>query len=123
MADKRRVECDFDMFSHTVAGSRSTPTRNYAFYVSGGNDNYCGYSNSEIDRLVAEQAQEFDESKRWQSIRKIQEILLDDLPSVPFPGRAPIQAWHAYVHNYRNFGSAAAYVWHPNAELIWVDRR
>ncbi|MBI2910768.1 MAG: hypothetical protein HYY05_01400, partial [Chloroflexi bacterium] len=95
----------------------------YGRYVTGGAENWCGYSNPEIDRLMAEATREFDEKKRWDIVRRIQLLLLEELPSVPFAETLSLSLNHPYIHNWRNFGSAIGYVWFPTAELIWVDKR
>lgn len=120
---KRRAECEYDMFSYPSAGSNSMPTRNYLIWRTGGSENACKFSNAEYDKLVDELTSEFDAPKRWQIVKKLQAILLEELPGIPLPERALFAGWYPHLHNWRNYGTARAYAWYPSAELIWVDKR
>ncbi len=122
VSDKRRIQCDFDLYHHTVAGSLSNPTRNYSFYVTGGSENYCGWQNAELDKLVPQQKATLDPKARWEIIKRIQLILLDELFMIPSSEAASFYLHQSYVHNFRNFGTAWANPWYPYTEIIWVDK-
>ena len=122
IATKKQETCDFDLFNHTVAGTNSTPTRNYSFYVTGGSENWCGWSNAELDKLVPQQRSTLDPKARWEIIKKIQTILLDELFTIPSSEAASFMLHQKSVHNWRNFGTAWANPWYPYTEIIWVQR-
>lgn len=48
------------------------------------NNNYAGYSNSEVDRLLEELSSEFDPEKRKEMIIDIQQMIMDDAATVFF---------------------------------------
>ena len=120
---KRRAECEYDMFVYPTAGSNSMPTRNYQIWATSGNENACKYSWPEYDKLVNDLTVESDTQKRWQIVKKLQAILLEEMPAIGLPERAFFAGWHPHLHNWRNYGAARAYSWYPSAELIWMDKR
>ncbi|MGN0711584.1 MAG: ABC transporter substrate-binding protein [Anaerovoracaceae bacterium] len=48
------------------------------------NNNYAGYSNQEVDRLLEELSSEFDSDKRREKIVKIQQLIMDDAATIFF---------------------------------------
>ncbi len=120
---KRETECSHDMWIRVSAGSNSVPALTYAQWVTGGSQNFCKYANPEYDKLYAELTAELDQQKRWPIIRKLQVILMDDLPMIPLPERAPFAGWQPYLHNWRNYGATSTHPLYPTSELIWTEKR
>ncbi len=119
---QRFGECGFDMFVRPSAGGESMITRNYRRWITGGSENICKYSNPEYDKLVEQQAAEFDVAKRWEIVKKIQLMLMEEVPALAMSEIASFAAYHPHLHNWRNFGHSFSMPWNPNAELIWVQK-
>ncbi len=62
---------------------RIDPDQNlYDFAVTGGDDNYSGYSNPEVDRLLGEARAEGDEGRRKEIYDEVMGILHEESPYV-----------------------------------------
>jgi len=120
---RRERECSYDMWLRPSAGTNSMPTRNYAQWITGGSENFCKFSNAEYDKLFTEQSAELDANKRWAIVKKLQAILLEELPMIHTVERATFAGWHPYLHNWRNYGSTWTYPLYPTAELIWTEKK
>lgn len=69
----------FDLASsNEVTTPTGDPAKFLRHWVSGSDDNYAGYSNTEYDALYKELESEFDAGKRKELMTKLQQILLDD---------------------------------------------
>ncbi|MCD1295426.1 diguanylate phosphodiesterase [Methanocella sp. CWC-04] len=58
-----------------------------------------GYQNDEVDKLALEQLKETDTEKRKQIIYKLQEVLAEDVPSVPLYYTASYEAYRPTVYD------------------------
>jgi len=103
------------------------PDRPLAFYHSKGvtgNGNWTNYSNKELDQLVDEQSEEFDEVKRKDIILKAQRLILAQHgPQLTLTGGYNYQARWNYVH----FGTELTGEEPPKdagpfGADIWVDK-
>lgn len=52
-------------------------------FRTGSFENYCDYSNPEVDRLLDEAASEQQESRRWELYQRVEQIILNDMPIIP----------------------------------------
>ena len=85
-------------------------------YKTGALSNYAGYTNSELDALADTQGREADPAKRKEMVQKAEQILMKDLPAIPFFYFNRGTAWHAYVKNFNKFP-------HPNGnrlDQVWM---
>ncbi len=81
----------------TVWHSKEIPTAANNFVGQNGP----GYKNPEVDKLLVEADQELDEAKRAALLRKVQEIWVDDLPSMPLWFRLELQVSRRELKNYK----------------------
>jgi oligopeptide transport system substrate-binding protein len=51
--------------------------------VTGGGNNWAGWSNKEFDRLIAEAANTADNARRFELFQRAEAILLDEAPLIP----------------------------------------
>jgi len=86
---------------------------------SGAVNNTMRLRDPELDRLIESQFREFDESKRAQTIREAQRLLVRQaytIPTVTFPGYLVLQHWvHGFVDN------RGANVSNPDWSQLWLD--
>jgi ABC-type transport system substrate-binding protein len=98
---------------------RDEPDLYYARFTCDAPSNYGKYCNPEFDKLFEEQSRVFDVEKRTESIRKMERLLLEDLPadrgyywksSMGYWNR--VQNWPPLlgmtVYNYRKFEQSGA---------------
>lgn len=78
---KRRTEGNFDLSFHTQGMPDGDPVTMLKVFM--GPDNGGRYSNAEADALFAQAATELDEAKRMELYRKLQELAVETLPTVP----------------------------------------
>jgi oligopeptide transport system substrate-binding protein len=71
-------------------------------FVTDGANNETGWSNAEYDRLIAEAAKEFDETKRLELFRQAEAILLDEVPIIPIYFRVSKNMVRPYVGGFFN---------------------
>ncbi len=82
-----------------------------AEYTTGGVNNHYGYSNPEVDRLMAQARATTDKQKRIALYHKIQEILYNDVPLVWINYQTEILAMNKRVNGYPNLGIRDALQW------------
>jgi oligopeptide transport system substrate-binding protein len=75
-------------FNYTIAFSGWSadipdPVTFLGTMVTGGGNNWAGWSNREFDRLIGEAANTGDNSLRYEYFQKAEAILLDDAPLIP----------------------------------------
>jgi len=73
--------------------------------------NYTGYSNKEVDRLLDENYESLDKDKINKNLRKIQEIVTDELPSIPLYDRVDCCAINRKLKNFLPTGTTTAITW------------
>jgi peptide/nickel transport system substrate-binding protein len=71
---------DFQAYTAPAAVQFDDPDLYYARFTCGAPSNYAKYCNPEFDQLFSEQSQAFDDKKRIDITRKMERILLRDIP-------------------------------------------
>jgi peptide/nickel transport system substrate-binding protein len=89
-----------------------------AEYTTGGINNHFGYSNPEVDALMAKARSTVDETARVATFRKLQELIHRDVPLVWIYHQTEILAMSKRVRNYPELGIRDALPW---AHLISVQ--
>ena len=87
----------------------STQIPNYNNGYTG--QNYTGYSNKEVDRLLDENNETLDKDKINKNLRKIQEIITEELPSIPLYDRTDCSAINRKLKNFLPTGTTTAVTW------------
>jgi len=111
---------EWEITSQTVTGFLGDPSGTVPFFKGDDPTNWSGYSNSKIDRLIAEIDEELDPEKRREKVQEIERQILTDLPILPglfwiiFPANYP------YVKNYRQTWNSYG----PNAKFedVWMEK-
>ena len=70
---------DLTVVGHT---GRLDPYALLVKYLSYGNENYFNYANSEVDALLEKYQSELNDSKRSEYVKRIQEILANEVPAL-----------------------------------------
>lgn len=68
---------------HGWSGDYLDPITFLDMWVTGGGNNEVGYSNPEYDALIKEAKTTADEAKKYEVLRKAEDILMDDMPIIP----------------------------------------
>jgi peptide/nickel transport system substrate-binding protein len=76
--------------------------------------NYTGYKNPEMDRLIDAIEIELDRAKREQMWHRLQEIYAQDLPALPLYFRANPHVWPLWLEGVTPTG-------HQNVSALWVE--
>jgi peptide/nickel transport system substrate-binding protein len=77
--------------------------------------NYPGYSNSEVDRLIDELETELHRERRRELWAELQTIYATDLPALPLYFRADSHIWPPWLEGVRPTG-------HMDPSTIWVEQ-
>jgi peptide/nickel transport system substrate-binding protein len=80
-------------------------------YTTGGVNNHYGYSNPEVDRLMAAARQTIDRRKRIELYHKLQELIYQDVPVVWIYYQTEILAMNKRVQGYPDLGIRDALQW------------
>lgn len=78
-----RKDGGYQIARHGWSGDYVDPMTFLDLWVTGGGNNDAGYSNPEYDKLVSEAKIEGDEAKRWELMRKAEDIVMDEMPIIP----------------------------------------
>jgi ABC-type transport system substrate-binding protein len=76
----RQEEGDFAVYSAPASVQMGDPDLYYARFTCEAVSNYGRLCNSEFDKLFAEQSRTFDDEKRAEITRKMERILLEEIP-------------------------------------------
>jgi len=89
-----------------------------ANFGTGESNNGIGYSNPEMDELIAQGMEETDQAARADIYKRIQEIILEDLPWINLFIANQYEAMKSYVKGYVHIPTGA------NASLkeVWLDQ-
>jgi len=102
------------------------PDRPLAFYHSSGvtgSGNWNNYTNPQLDKLINQQAMEFDEAKRKEIVYAAQRmILLEHAPQITLTGGFAYSAHWSYVHFPYELGQDPPKDAGPNGVDIWTDK-
>ena len=77
--------------------------------------NYTGYKNPEMDRLIDAIEVELDRDQRRAMWQRLQQIYAEDLPSLPLYFRANPHVWPLWLEGVTPTG-------HQNPSTLWVER-
>ncbi len=102
------------------------PDRPLAFYHSSGitgSGNWNNYTNPELDKLINQQALEFDEAKRKEVVYAAQRMILKEhAPQLTLTGGYAYSAHWSYVHFPYELGQDPPASAGPNGVDIWTDK-
>jgi peptide/nickel transport system substrate-binding protein len=116
---KRLDEDNYDLYTHEL-NIGLDPVRLKTYFGTDGYANYSGYSNPELDRMLAELDYIIDPVKRRDAIWEIERILLTDLPALPTGCFiANYMPYYPHVKNIR--WGAMAYSSICRLEDVWID--
>jgi peptide/nickel transport system substrate-binding protein len=122
--DRVFVNHDFDMslWDYTTRGDPTLGIeRVYATRYVGDRSfqNSSGYSNPEVDELFLTAATRPDMSERAEALFEVQELLADEIPTIPIIDEPSGDVAQSYVHGLWTEGSAD----NSNWSLVWTDRQ
>jgi len=77
------IHMNYDVGESQEVGSGATvdPGDLYQIYHTGGSENFTGYSNPDLDKLLEQAKQELDPKKQVPIYAQIQQILVEDVPA------------------------------------------
>lgn len=78
-----RQQGQYQIARHGWSGDYVDPMTFLDLWVTGGGNNDAGYSNAEYDKLVADAKKEADPDKRWELMRKAEDIIMEEMPIIP----------------------------------------
>jgi peptide/nickel transport system substrate-binding protein len=117
---KVRDAGEWEMFNQQLLMATPDPDSYMAFFRTGASTNFMSYSNPEVDKLWDAQTKEMDVIKRQEMLKKIEAMIMADMPV--FPG-AFLQGklfFHPWV---MNFGGQTKATYGPEnkLEIVWMD--
>ncbi len=101
---------------YSMGNSKQIPTQENNF--SG--QNYTGFKNDTVDQLTEEILRSLSKQKNYENLRTIQQILTQELPSLPLFYRLDVTTVHKDLVNYEPSGTLAATTW--NAPYWYWNR-
>lgn len=117
----RRDKGDFDLIQIELPAWIGEPNEVVGYVQTGSTANFLGYSNPEVDKLIAQESQEMDLAKRRQLVQSLERILLSDLPLMPTQFlRSPVGTW-PYVKGF--VAQTAAYGSRMSFDRVWLDTK
>jgi peptide/nickel transport system substrate-binding protein len=78
-----REKGDFDMYFEVMYANIGDPDEIRGYYVTGGPENWTGYSNPKLDELFTKQSQATVLAERQKYAHEIERILAQDAPVIP----------------------------------------
>ncbi|WP_411168005.1 peptide ABC transporter substrate-binding protein [Clostridium sp. MB05] len=78
-----RQQGGYQIARHGWNGDYVDPMTFLDLFETGGGNNDAGFSNAEYDKLLADARKETDSTKRWEIMRKAEDILMDEAPMIP----------------------------------------
>jgi peptide/nickel transport system substrate-binding protein len=116
--NKRLTEDNYDTYTYTL--DVPDPVQLKVFFATGGYSNWSKYSNTNLDKMLAEVDSFLDPDKRREAIMEIERILLTDLPALPTGCFPPaMMPYYPHIKNLR---------WMPllysninRLEDVWID--
>jgi peptide/nickel transport system substrate-binding protein len=112
---------DFTVGLNLSASFGDDPDQTFYFhYVCGGDGNYMGYCNPEVDKLVDEQSMQGDRQKRKQLVWEIEKKLAaDDAKPIFYYTRGGI-CWYPHVKGLTVMVNSSFNGW--RMEEVWLDK-
>jgi len=91
-------------------GDYNDPNTFLDMWLTGGGNNYTGFTNEKFDQLIASASQESDSQKRFSLFGKAEEILLDEMPIIPiyhytskYLASPKVKGWHPTILNHHPY--------------------
>mgnify|MGYP001597710196 FL=1 len=113
---------DYQTFAYWFCQTTGDPDEMWAgYFLTGGSRNWLGYSNKEIDDLYVQQSSELDAGKRQALNRRMEDIVLRDMPFAPLPEHPGWQVWWSFVKGYR-FGITFYSTGATRHENMWISK-
>jgi peptide/nickel transport system substrate-binding protein len=113
---------DYQAFAYWFCQTTGDPDEMWGgYFITGGSRNWLGYSNKEIDDLYVQQSSEQDPKKRQGLNRRMEEIVLQDMPFAPLPEQASEHLWWSFVKGYR-FGITFYATASTRHENMWIAK-
>ncbi|GAA0086355.1 peptide ABC transporter substrate-binding protein [Clostridium sp. CTA-7] len=78
-----RQQGGYQIARHGWNGDYVDPMTFLDMWETGGGNNDTGFSNAEYDKLLADARKETDANRRWEIMRKAEDILMDEAPIIP----------------------------------------
>ncbi len=100
---------------YSILHSDQIPTSDNSYL----GQNYTGYQNEIVDRLLLENLMSLDMEKIYTNLRDIQKIVTQDLPSLPLYYRADISSVNRKIMNFKPTGTSYAKTWNA-AYWYWL---
>ncbi len=85
--------------------------------VTGGGNNWAGWSNKDFDRLIAEAANTSDNARRFEIFQRAEATLLDDAPLIPLYYQTQVSAINPAVH-----GWTTTLVGFHEFNRVWLEK-
>lgn len=108
---------NFDMYICGWIGNLDPDDYFYAQHYTDQGFNFTGYSNPEVDELLAAGRVETDEAARKEIYDQVQQMIIDDAPYIYLYNPATVNAWLPDVRGYFARGDSAI-----RFENTWLDR-
>ena len=91
-------------------GDYNDPNTFLDMWLTGGGNNYTGFTNKKFDQLIASAGQEADPKKRFSLFEQAEEILLDEMPIIPiyhytskYLANPRVKGWHPTILNHHPY--------------------
>ncbi|MFD2170866.1 peptide ABC transporter substrate-binding protein [Tumebacillus lipolyticus] len=103
---QRSQQGDYDMVFSFWGADYNDPMTFLDMWITGGDFNENGYSNTKYDKLIKDAQAETDAKKRMGYLYEAEKILMEDMPIGPIVHRALARVTRPYVKDWvvRNFG-------------------
>jgi oligopeptide transport system substrate-binding protein len=98
-------------------GDYADPYTFLSMFVTDGEQNNTGFSNTEYDRLIEEVAKQADPDERMKLFQRAERILMDELPILPIYFYMSVNMVKPYVRGFYNNIQDV----HPVGDM-WIDR-
>ncbi len=91
-------------------GDYNDPNTFLDMWLTGGGNNYTGFTNKKFDQLIAAASQEANPQKRFSLFEQAEEILLDEMPIIPiyhytskYLANPKVKGWHPTILNHHPY--------------------
>jgi peptide/nickel transport system substrate-binding protein len=118
-AQEMRSARDFDMYLEVMYSNIFDPDEIMGYWVTGGSENWTGYSNPRIDELFKKQSEASTLAERVEATQEIEQILLEDAPAIPTFFLQYGIGVYPQVKNY--VPARTVYSVHLQMEQVWLE--
>ena len=108
---------DYQVCRNGWVGDYADPNTFLDMFVTGGENNQTGWSNLEYDRLIGLATTQTDPAERMETLRRAEQILMDEMPVIPIYFYVSANMVKPYVKGF--FGNIQDR--HDVADM-WIDR-